>query len=78
MDKIKSVAKLLVAAVGVLAGALVQYGDVVPAQYQGYVNAFVALATLLGVYTVPNKPVAGKHEAATHTDGTTGHPKLGK
>lgn len=78
MDKVKSVYKLIAAAIGLVAGGLVQYGGVIPVQYQGYVSAFVALATLIGVYTVPNKPVAGKHEAAGHTGGTTGHPKLDK
>lgn len=66
--KIKAASKVVVAAVGFLAGALVQYGDIVPVGYRGYATAFIALATLVGAYHAPYAPL-GRNRGA---DGVTG------
>jgi hypothetical protein len=63
VSKLKAVSKVIVAAVGLVASALVKYTDLVPAQYQGYATAFIALATLIGAYHAPYAPLGAKRRA---------------
>lgn len=67
-SKLGNVGKVIVAAIGLAATALVTYTEFIPSQYQGYVTAFIALATLVGAYHAPYGPVGAKSVAASKLD----------
>lgn len=76
LSKFKAVSKVIVAAVGLVASALVKYTDLVPAQYQGYATGFIALATLIGAYHAPYAPLGAKRGAAGKPARKTAPPKV--
>lgn len=75
VSKLRAASKVIVAAVGLGASALVKYTDIVPVQYQGYATAFIAFATLIGAYHAPYAPLGAKRRARGNLGGKHPHPK---
>lgn len=75
VSKLRAASKVIVAAVGLLATALVKYTDVIPVQYQGYATGFIALATLIGAYHAPYAPLGRKSRSAGQLGGKHPHVK---
>lgn len=72
LSEIKAVSKVIVAAIGLAATALVKCTDLVPVQYQGYATAFIALATIIGAYHAPYAPLGAARRSAAKLEGGTG------
>lgn len=71
---LKAVSKVIVVAVGMVAGALVNYTNLIPTQFQGYATAFIALATLIGAYHAPYAPLGAKARAQAQQGGNATPP----